>query len=521
LIIVEKSNIIKRKTAPAAKSAKPFALCVKEEKHVRNMIAFDLGASNGRAILGQFDGKRLAMRELHRFENNYIEMNGVFYWDTPYLYNQLKQGLLAFRQGGFGDLDSFGIDTWGVDYGLLDRNGHLAGVPRSYRLGVQADIDAVTSRIPRETLYQRSGIDTVLTFNTLYQLYRRKREGDAALEMADTLLLTPDLLGYFLTGAVGTEYTIATTTQLYNPTARDWDWETIDQLGLPRRIFTRIEPSGTIRGRLRPELCRELGLNPAAFVAVGSHDTASSVAAIPGRGSFAFCSSGTFSLVGMEVEKPVLDAQAMADGFSNEGTIQGGFRPLRNIIGLWLIQECRRDWMKAGQNLSWDDIVREAQGAPALQSIIDTDSPEFYAGGGMEEKIRAFCRRTGQRVPETVGETARCIYESLALKYRSAIEGLERMKGEAISSLNIVGGGIQNKLLCQMAADATGRPVVTGPIEGAAMGNLLTQAMALGDIAGLDELRDVVRHSVEVDTYTPNQTPEWEKAYEKLLALMK
>jgi len=488
---------------------------------VRNMIAFDLGASNGRAILGQFDGKRLAMRELHRFENNYIEMNGVFYWDTPYLYNQLKQGLLAFRQGGFGDLDSFGIDTWGVDYGLLDRNGHLAGVPRSYRLGVQADIDAVTSRIPRETLYQRSGIDTVLTFNTLYQLYRRKREGDAALEMADTLLLTPDLLGYFLTGAVGTEYTIATTTQLYNPTARDWDWETIDQLGLPRRIFTRIEPSGTIRGRLRPELCRELGLNPAAFVAVGSHDTASSVAAIPGRGSFAFCSSGTFSLVGMEVEKPVLDAQAMADGFSNEGTIQGGFRPLRNIIGLWLIQECRRDWMKAGQNLSWDDIVREAQGAPALQSIIDTDSPEFYAGGGMEEKIRAFCRRTGQRVPETVGETARCIYESLALKYRSAIEGLERMKGEAISSLNIVGGGIQNKLLCQMAADATGRPVVTGPIEGAAMGNLLTQAMALGDIAGLDELRDVVRHSVEVDTYTPNQTPEWEKAYEKLLALMK
>lgn len=521
MIIVEKSNIIKRKTAPAAKSAKPFALCVKEEKHVRNMIAFDLGASNGRAILGQFDGKRLAMRELHRFENNYIEMNGVFYWDTPYLYNQLKQGLLAFRQGGFGDLDSFGIDTWGVDYGLLDRNGHLAGVPRSYRLGVQADIDAVTSRIPRETLYQRSGIDTVLTFNTLYQLYRRKREGDAALEMADTLLLTPDLLGYFLTGAVGTEYTIATTTQLYNPTARDWDWETIDQLGLPRRIFTRIEPSGTIRGRLRPELCRELGLNPAAFVAVGSHDTASSVAAIPGRGSFAFCSSGTFSLVGMEVEKPVLDAQAMADGFSNEGTIQGGFRPLRNIIGLWLIQECRRDWMKAGQNLSWDDIVREAQGAPALQSIIDTDSLEFYAGGGMEEKIRAFCRRTGQRVPETVGETARCIYESLALKYRSAIEGLERMKGEAISSLNIVGGGIQNKLLCQMAADATGRPVVTGPIEGAAMGNLLTQAMALGDIAGLDELRDVVRHSVEVDTYTPNQTPEWEKAYEKLLALMK
>ena len=227
---------------------------------IRNMIAFDLGASNGRAILGRFDGEKLVMTELHRFENNYIEMNGVFYWDTPYLYSQLKQGLLAFRQGGFGELDSFGIDTWGVDYGLLDKNGHLAGVPRSYRLGVQADVDAVTAKIPAETLYARSGIDPSLTFNTLYQLCRRQREGDAALAAADRLLLTPDLLGYFLTGAAGTEYTIATTTQLYNPTARDWDWATIDELGLPRHIFTEIQPSGTVRGHLRPELCEELGL---------------------------------------------------------------------------------------------------------------------------------------------------------------------------------------------------------------------------------------------------------------------
>ena len=268
LIIVKKSNIIWDEAIVTVESAKPFALCVKEEKHVRNMIAFDLGASNGRAILGQFDGKRIEMRELHRFENNYIEMNGVYYWDTPYLYSQLKQGLLAFRQGGFGPLDSFGIDTWGVDYGLLDKNGHLAGVPRSYRLGVQADVDAVIARIPAETLYARSGIDPSLTFNTLYQLCRRQREGDAALAAADRLLLTPDLLGYFLTGAAGTEYTIATTTQLYNPTARDWDWATIDELGLPRHIFTEIQPSGTVRGHLRPELCEELGLNPAAFVAV-------------------------------------------------------------------------------------------------------------------------------------------------------------------------------------------------------------------------------------------------------------
>ena len=487
----------------------------------RNLMAFDLGASNGRAILGQFDGEKITMRELHRFENNYIEMNGVFYWDTPYLYNQLKQGLLAFRQGGFGDLDSFGIDTWGVDYGLLDKNGHLAGVPRSYRLGTQADIDAVQAKIPAATLYARSGIDTGLTFNTLYQLYRRKREDDAALAVADKLLLTPDLLGYFLTGAAGTEYTIATTTQLYNPTTRDWDWETIRELGLPEHIFTKIDPTGTIRGHLRPELCEELGLNPAAFVAVGSHDTASSVAAIPGRGSFAFCSSGTWSLFGVETDKPDLSPEAAAAGFSNEGTIQGGFRPLKNIVGMWIIQECRRDWIKQGKKLSWDEIVVEARQAAPFRSIIDTDSPEFYAGGNMEKKIREFCVRTGQPVPETVGEVARCIYESLALKYRHALEGLEKMKGARIDSLNIVGGGIQNRLLNQMVADALDRPVVTGPIEGAAMGNLLTQAMALGDIGSLDELREVVRRSEAVETWEPHHTQAWEDAYGKLLTFLK
>ena len=487
---------------------------------VRNFLAFDLGASNGRAILGQFDGEKITMTELHRFENNYVEMNGIFYWDIPYLYNQLKAGLLKFKQGGYGELDSFGIDTWGVDYGLLDRNGHLIGLPRSYRLGTQEDIDAVKAQIPADVLYRRSGIDTGLTFNTLYQLYRRKRENDAALEAAETMLLTPDLLGYFLSGAKGTEYTIATTTQLYNPTTGDWDWDTIEELGLPEHIFTKIEPSGTVRGHLRSELCEELGLNPAAHVAVGSHDTASSVAAIPGQGSFAFCSSGTWSLFGVELDKPDLSAEAAAAGLSNEGTIQGGFRPLRNIVGLWLIQECRRDWIKQGVKLSWDEIVEQAIAAEPLRSIIDTDAPEFYAGGNMEKKIRDFCRRTGQPVPETVGQVARCIYESLALKYRNALEGLEKMKGQSIESLNIVGGGIQNRLLNQMVADSLNREVVTGPGEGAAIGNLLTQALALGHIKDLQELRQVVRRSEAVEVWQPNHTPEWEAAYEKLLTLL-
>ena len=487
---------------------------------VRNLLAFDLGASNGRAILGQFDGEKITMKELHRFENNYIEMNGVFYWDTPYLFNQLKQGLLKFKQGGYGELDSFGIDTWGVDYGLLDKNGHLAGVPRSYRLGTQEDIDAVKEKVPANTLYARTGIDTSLTFNTLYQLYRRKREGDVALEVADTMLLTPDLLGYFLTGEKGTEYTIATTTQLYNPTTKDWDWQTIDALGLPRKIFTKIDKAGTIRGHLRKELCEEIGLNPAAFVAVGSHDTASAVAAIPGTGSFAFCSSGTWSLFGAEMDKPDLSPDAAAAGFSNEGTIQGTFRPLRTIIGMWIIQECRRDWIKNGIDISWDGVVMEAQKAQPLRSIIDPDAPDFYAGGNMEKKIQDFCRRTGQPVPETIGQVARCVYESLALKYRHALEGLEKMKGERIDSLNIVGGPINNRFLDQLIADSLDRKVVTGPIEGAAMGNLLTQAMALGDIADLDHLRQIVRNSETVNTWEPNHTQAWEDAYQKLLKLL-
>ena len=486
---------------------------------MRNLLAFDLGASNGRAILGQFDGEKLTMRELHRFENNYIEMNGVFYWDLPYLYNQLKLGLLAFRQANVGELDCFGIDTWGVDYGLLDKNGHLLSNPRAYRYSVDEDMEEVWKTVDFKTLFAHTGIAT-MNFNTVYQLCRRKREGDVALENAETMLFMPDLLGYVLTGEVKSEYTEATTSMLYNPTTKDWDWEIIEQLGLPKKIFTRLDRAGSLRGKLRPELAAELGLNQASFAAVGTHDTASAVAAIPGTGSFAFCSSGTWSLFGVETDEPILSDAVRDSNFSNEGTIQGGFRPLKNIMGLWLIQECRRDWQKAGQSYSWNEIVEEAKKAEPFRSIIDPDYGEFFAGGRMIEKIQSFCRETKQPVPETVGQIARCIYESLALKYRWALERLEEIKGEHITQLNIVGGGCNNKLLDQFAADATDRTVVTGPVEGAAIGNLLAQAMALGDIKSMDALRDVVRRSEPVETYRPNHTPAWEHAYQRMLSYM-
>ena len=486
---------------------------------MKNLLAFDLGASNGRAILGQLENGKLTMRELHRFENNYVEMNGVYYWDFPYLFNQLKLGFQAFKQANVGDLDCFGIDTWGVDYGLLDRNGHLLGNPRAYRYSIDEDFQEAWKIVDFPTLFSRTGIAN-LNFNTVYQLYRRKRQNDVALEQAQVLLLLPDLLGYFLTGEMKTEYTNATTAMLYNPSTKDWDWETIEALGLPKHIFTEIQSASSLRGKLRPELAAEFGLNQANFAAVGTHDTASAVAAIPGTGSFAFCSSGTWSLFGVETDEPLLSDEVRDANFSNEGTIQGGFRPLKNIMGLWLIQECRRQWQKAGMNLGWNDIVLEAKKAEPFACIIDPDYSEFFAGGHMIEKIQAFCRKTGQKVPESVGEIARCIYESLALKYRWALEHLEKMKNQRIDTLNIVGGGCNNKFLNQLVADSIDRPVVTGPVEGAAIGNLLSQAMALGEIADLAELRQVVRNSEAVETYTPNHTDAWEEAYRRLLAMM-
>jgi len=483
-----------------------------------NLLAFDLGASNGRAILGRFDGEKITMQELHRFENNYIEMNGVYYWDVPYLYNQLKQGLLAFRQLNIGDLDCIGIDTWGVDYGLLDKNGHLLGNPRSYRMAVDADMERVWKTVDFPTQFRRTGI-AALNFNTVYQLVRRKAEDDTALEHAQTLLLMPDLLGYFLTGEAKTEYTNLTTTMLYNPTTRDYDWESIDALGISRHLFTEIDGAGSLRGRLRPELAEELGLNQANFAAVGTHDTASAVAAIPGTGSFAFCSSGTWSLFGVETDEPILTDAVRDANFANEGTVQGGFRPLKNIMGLWLIQECRRDWArKTGITYSWNEIVEEAKKAEPFRTILDPDYGEFFSGGDMVRKVQDYCRKVGQPVPETVGQVARAIYESLALKYRWALERLEEIKGQRIDQLNIVGGGIQNKLLNQMVADSINRPVVTGPVEGAAIGNLLMQAKALGAVRDMEHLRQIVRQSEATETYLSHHSALWEDAYQRMLA---
>jgi len=484
-----------------------------------NLLAFDLGASNGRAILGQLENGKITMKELHRFENNYIIEDGVFYWNLPYLFENLKKGLEAFKAENVGDLDCFGIDTWGVDYGLLDKDGKVLGLPRAYRYAVDADAEAVWQIADFPTLFARTGIANQ-NFNTVYQLYRRKREGDSALQNAETMLLMPDLLGYLLTGEKKSEYTNVTTSMLYNPTTRDWDWQTIQELGLPKQIFTEIDRAGSIRGKLSADIAKEIGINEAPFAAVGTHDTASAVAAIPGSGTFAFCSSGTWSLFGVETDKPILSDDVRNANFANEGTIQGGFRPLSNIMGMWLIQDCRRWWQAQGMELSWNDIVEEAKKAEPFRTIINPDHGEFFAGGDMVPKIQAYAKQTNQPVPKTVGQVARAVYESLALKYRWALERLQVIKGQHIDQLNIVGGGIQNKFLNQLVADSLDRTVVTGPVEGAAIGNLLSQAMALGHVKDLEQLRQIVRNSESVSTYTPNHTEAWEQAYQKLLQLL-
>lgn len=484
-----------------------------------NLLAFDLGASNGRAMLARFDGERIRLSELHRFENPMCEDGAAHRWDADFLTQQLKHGFVACREETDGQIDCFGIDTWGVDFGLLDKNGSLIENPRCYRDATDEEMLASWEIISKREMFERTGI-AAMNFNTAYQLFRRVRENDPALERAKTLLLMPDLLGYFFTGEKKSEYTNVTTTNLYSASAKDWDFELIERLGIPKGIFTQIDRAGTLRGRLTEQMAQELGVSRVPFAAVGTHDTASAVAAIPGGGSFAFCSSGTWSLFGIETDRPLLDEAVYESNFSNEGTVQGGFRPLKNIMGQWIMQECRREWMREGTCYSWKEIDALTAQTKPFASLIDPDDAPFFSAGDMCEKIARYCEKTGQIPPETPGEFARCVYESLALKYRWALEWLEQMKGARIDTLNITGGGIGNKLLCQMTADALDRRVIAGPAEGSAMGNALLQLIALGELRDIAEARDVVRRSVEPCIYEPKHTQVWEDAYKRLLGYM-
>ena len=486
-----------------------------------SLLGFDFGASSGRAMLGTLADGKLDIQEIHRFSNDPVMLCGRFVWDVPRLVYEMKQALLKLGREKI-EVDAIGIDTWGVDYGLLDKNGFLLGLPVNYRDARTAGMrEKVRETVPDAELFARTGI-AYNTFNTLYQLAAMKAEGDPTLDAAADLLFMPDLLAYLLTGKKGTEYTIASTSQMLNPYTRDWDRELLDKLGIPSRMLGEVKLPGEVRGTLLPDIARECGVKEIPVIAVGGHDTASAVAAVPATGDdFAYISSGTWSLLGAELKAPLCDEGVMAANYTNEGGVDGSIRLLKNIMGLWIIQECKREWDRRSDAVGFAELVEMAIGAPAFKAMIDVDDPCFLAPGDMPARIQEYCRKTGQAVPEGRGEISRVIYEGLALKYRWAIERLEQdMLKKPVKVLHIVGGGSKNVLLNRFTADAIQRPVVAGPGEGTVIGNLLVQAMALGEVADMAELRRVVEASFPTETYLPESDGKaWDEAYAKYLEM--
>ncbi|NQX71900.1 rhamnulokinase [Paenibacillus alba] len=481
-----------------------------------SVLAFDLGASSGRAIVGRLDSEagRVTIEEIHRFSNDPVQVGNHLHWDILRLFHELKQGILQTKHLGYTDIESMAIDSWAVDFGLLAANGELLGNPYHYR-DHQTDtvMDKVIAAIGREKLYAKTGLQ-FLQFNSIFQLAAIKERNPELLGRAKTFLMIPDLLRYFLTGEKHSEFTNASTTQLLNATTGAWDAELLQQLGLPSDILLHPVASGTRVGALTQDLCRELDVASIPVIAVGEHDTASAVVAVPALDeNFAFLSCGTWSLLGTETSAPILSEQAQAWNFTNEGGVYGTNRLLKNIMGLWLIQECKRTWDKEGKNIGFAELVKLAEPVKPFQFFIDPDDDMFLNPAHMPKQIQQYCRDTNQFVPQTEGEIVRCILESLALKYRFILERTEQLSGTTYQGLHIVGGGIQNELLCQFTANAIQREVWAGPVEGSALGNLVVQWIALGYIANLREARKLIRNSFPVKTFIPEDGAGWQAAY--------
>lgn len=487
-----------------------------------NLLGFDFGASSGRAMLGTYEDGRLALTEIHRFSNDPVMMNGRFQWDVQRFYFEMKVALNKCAKQGIA-LDAIGIDTWGVDYGLIAGNGQLSGIPVHYRdARTDGIMDEAFKVMPKAEIFQKTGL-AFMFFNTLFQLIAMKKQEDPQLQTAKTLLFMPDLLAYFLTGQMGTEYTIASTSQLIDPYTRDWSGEILERFDLPRALLTDIQQPGTVRGVLLPEIVEETGVGQVPVIAVASHDTASAVAAVPAEAAhFAYLSSGTWSLLGAEIKQPLSSVSVMEANYTNEGGVGGTIRLLKNIMGLWIINECKREWDRRSDAVDFAELVRMAERAEPFMAVIDVDDDCFSAPGNMPERIREYIKKTGQRVPEGRGQISRIVYESLALKYRWGIERLEQdlLKHE-IEVLHIVGGGSKNEMLNQFTANAINRPVVAGQSEGTVIGNLLMQAMGLNAIADIKELRACVARSFPTKTFMPEGNARaWDEAYARLMALL-
>lgn len=478
-----------------------------------NCVAFDLGAESGRAMLGRFDGERLTLEQAHRFPNGPVRVFDSLHWDALHLFDEMKKGLAAAARLAGGAIASVGVDTWGVDYALLGADGALLENPYHYRdartNGVMERLFAV---VPRSEVFEQTGIQ-FMQLNTLYQLYATRLVRPHLLDHARTLLMMPDVFHYWLTGRAVSEYTIATTTQFYDPRRGAWARGLLERLGVPVRLLPEIVPPGTVLGPLLCSVATETGASGAQVVAPASHDTGSAVAAVPAEGAdWAYLSSGTWSLLGVEIPAPIINGATLAANFTNEGGAWDAIRLLKNISGMWLLEECRRAWAREGVKPGYAELCEAALKAKPFAAIVDPDDPSFLSPGEMPAKIAAFCRCTGQAAPQGPGATARVIFESLALKYRAVLETLAGILGRQFRALHVVGGGARNTVLCQFTADATGLPVIAGPEEATAVGNVLLQAMALGHLRSPTEARELVRRSFAPRTYQPGPRAAWDEA---------
>ncbi len=487
-------------------------------------LALDFGAESGRGVLGRFNGETLALEETHRFLNEPTRMRGTLYWDLPRLFHEAKH---AIRKAGLTtrELDGVGVDTWGVDFGLIARDDVPLGNPVHYRdARTERIADIAFKLIPRERVYEITGLQ-FLPFNTVFQLLSMRCANSPLLDIAETFLMIPDLFGWLLSGRRGVERTNASTTQLYNPVTRNWSDEICVGLGIPRSILPELIEPGTVLGPLDRMIADETGVQNLSVIAPATHDTASAVVAAPAistsysqsnRSSsnpdWCYLSSGTWSLLGVEVPSPIINKQTLEDNFTNEGGIDGTTRLLKNIMGLWIIQECRRAWAKVGYDLTYDDLMIQAANSPAFGSLIDPDHASFLPPGDMPGRIASYCRATNQPVPMDFGAVARCVLESLALKYRRVIERLEVVLGNRIRTIHVVGGGSKNTLLCQLTADACDRIVHAGPVEATAAGNILMQLRARGRIQTLEDARNVVVRSFPMVNYVPLEPVRWRDA---------
>ena len=486
-----------------------------------NFLAFDIGATSGRAVLGTLKDAKFEMKEIHRFPNPMVELHGRFYWDIYHLYTSLIESLTICARQRIR-LHSIGIDTWGVDFGYVALDGSLLGLPRAYRDpytdGAPEDF---FKRIPKEEVYKRTGIQ-VMPFNSLFQLFRAGQDSFIPQEVAEKILFIPDLLAYMLTERMVCEYTIASTSQLLNPETHKFDYKLLEAVGVSPTLMCPVVMPGTLIGRLSESIARKTGIGEIPVIAVAGHDTASAVAAVPASSpNFAYLSSGTWSLMGIEVEKPIINEVSFKNNFTNEGGIEGTTRFLKNITGMWILERCREQWKRSGLDYSYDDMVRMAE-LSEFTSLINPDDPRFANPENMLREITAYCEETGQAVPESVGETVRCIYESLALKYRYALEQLEGMTGKNFTILHILGGGANAGLLCQMTADACRLMVKAGPVEATALGNILIQLKALHAIHDIDKGRRLIAVTEKITEYAPQNRKKdaWENAYHRFVTMM-